>query len=232
MRKVTIIWVSLALTGGKTTDAATFDEQQGLVARAAWLAVNRDDVKWLVNSDFTHVFKVGDVAPGPVSPNTVSLNAGPELAVDGSRPVDTGLLDARHVTEFGLETALNLGRMFGQGGWFHYGIERRSAFPDPSFHGWYAMAAWSLTGESRPMIRRFPPAFTAWSRKLRSTRMVLAPGEVVARYSNMDLDYQPMGRCNGRWESRAEVQNIWSAGLNWYPNTKRFASCWTMTIFR
>jgi len=93
--------VSVALTGGKTTDEATFDEQQAVVGRVAWLAVDRRDVKWLLNMDATHVFRFGDVAPGPASPNSIDLSAGPELSVDGSKTVDTGALDARDATEFG-----------------------------------------------------------------------------------------------------------------------------------
>lgn len=43
--------------------------------------------------------------------------------------------------------------------------------------------------------------------------------EVVARYSNMDLDFVP-GQIGG---VAGGIQNIWSLGLNWYPNaTVRF----------
>jgi len=208
--------VSLALTGGKTTDAATFDEQLGLVGRAAWLAIDRDDVKWLVNADVTHVLRTADVAPG--IPAMIELANGPELSVDASKTVDTGLLDARHVTEFGMETALNLGRLFAQSGWFHYDITRRSMRANPDFHGWYAMATWSITGESRPydaetasfhgLIPQAPlgkSGFGAW--------------EAAARYSSMNLDFMP-GSANG---VAGGIQNIWSLGLNWYPNpTVRF----------
>ena len=88
--------VSLAYTGGKTGDAATFDEQQGVVGRVAWLAVNGSDMKWLLNADATHVIRMADAVAGSGAPNTFSLGAGPELAVDGTRTVDTGALGARH----------------------------------------------------------------------------------------------------------------------------------------
>jgi len=210
--------VSLALTGGKTGEAATFDEQQAMVGRVAWLAVNHSDVKWLLNVDATHVFKPADVAAGPTPSGGIELSAGPELSIDGIRTVNTGLLDARHVTEFGMETGIELGRLFGQGGWFHYEVARRSAVPNPDFHGWYAMATWSLSGETRPydpvtasfhgLISEAPlgkKGFGAW--------------EAVARYSNMNLDFLP-GQVGG---VAGGVQNIWSLGLNWYPNqTVRF----------
>jgi len=210
--------VSLALTGGKTTDAATFDEQQGLVGRVAWLAVDRDEIKWLLNADATHVFRLADVAPGPASPNMVELSNGPEISVDGSRTVDTGLLDARHVTEFGMETALNLGRFFAQAGWFHYDVIRRSAVPNPDFHGAYAMATWSLTGESRP----YDPETASFHGLVPSAplgKSGFGAWEVAARYSSMNLDFRPLGAGG----VAGGIQNIWSLGLNWYPNpTVRF----------
>jgi len=210
--------VSLAVTGGKTTDAASFDEQQAVVGRIAWLAIDSPNLKWLVNTDATHVFRLADVAPGPASPNTMELSAGPELSVDASKTVDTGLLDARNATEFGMETALNLGRLFGQGGWFHYDIARRSATPNPSFHGWYAMATWSLSGETRP----YDPATASFHGLIPAAPLGkdgFGAWEVAARYSNMDLDFRP-GMTGG---AAGGVQDIWSLGLNWYPNqTIRF----------
>lgn len=210
--------VSLALTGGKTTDTATFDEQQAVVGRVAWLAMNSSDVKWLLNVDATHVLKLADVTAGPAPSSGIALSAGPELSIDASRTVDTGFLDAHHVSEFGMETALNLGRLFGQGGWFHYDIARRSAVPNPDFHGWYAMASWSLSGESRP----YDPVTASFHGLLPAAPLGkngFGAWEVVARYSNMDLDFRP-GDAGG---VAGGVQNIWSIGLNWYPNsTVRF----------
>jgi len=210
--------VSVAVASVKNTDEATFDEQQAVVGRVAWLAVDRSNVKWLLNMDATHVFRFGDVAPGPASPNSIDLSAGPELSVDGSKTVDTGALDARDATEFGMETALNLGRLFGQGGWFHYDVTRRTVAPSPSFHGWYAMATWSLSGETRP----YDPTTASFHGLIPETPLGkngFGAWEVAARYSSMDLDFMP-GLAGG---VAGGVQNIWSLGLNWYPNpTVRF----------
>lgn len=202
--------LSLAYTGGKTTDAATFDEQQALVGRAAWLAQDGDNFNWLVDGHATHVFKVADASP--TTPANISLGAGPELTVDPTRTVDTGPLDARKVTEFGFESAALIDRFYGQGGWFHYDVSRRSG-TEPQFQGWYAMATWSLTGETR----RYDAA-TASFRGLRPDHPLGSPRgagawEIKARYSAIDLDHQPLsaGGVTGG------IQNVWSAGLNWYP---------------
>jgi phosphate-selective porin OprO/OprP len=212
--------VSLAYTGAKTNESGTFDEQQALVGRAGWLAVNGDSLKWLLNVDATHVLKLADTAPGPAPSGFVTLAAGPEISVDGTETLDTGALSARHVTEFGLETAATSGRLFGQGGWFHYAVDRGGVLPDADFSGWYVMAAFSLTGEPRlydtetasfhdPVPAR--PLGKGWG-----------VWELAARFSHANLDDNPaapaaLGGVAGG------IQDVWSTGVNWYPNrTLRF----------
>lgn len=131
--------------------------------------------------------------------------------------MDTGTIDANHAREFGFESAGTYAGFYGQGGWFRYQIDRRLALPNPEFDGWYAFLAYSLTGEQHP----YDPT-TASFRNLRPAKPLGSPGgwgawEVLARYSNIDLDYQPLvaaaagGIAGGR-------QNVWTIGLNWYPN--------------
>jgi phosphate-selective porin OprO/OprP len=209
--------VSLAYTGGRTSDAATFDEQQALVGRAAFLAADTERLKWVVDAHVTHVFKIADVAPGTNPPNSFSLSNGPELATDAVRTVNTGAMDARKVTEFGFESAATLDRFYAQGGWFHYGVTRLAA-PDPDFSGWYGLASFSLTGETR----RYDAGATAF-RNLQPAHPLGTPGgfgawEIKARYSRIDLDYLPdTGAAAGG--IAGGVQTVWSAGLNWYPTS-------------
>jgi len=111
-----------------------------------------------------------------------------------------------------------LGRLFAQGGWFHYDVARRSVPANSDFHGWYAMTTWSLSGESR----RYDP-FTASFHGLIPDAPLgksgLGAWEVAARYSSMDLDSHP----GGSGGVAGGIQDIWSVGLNWYPNpTVRF----------
>ena len=215
---------SLAYTGKKSTDALTFDAQQALVGRASWLAVSSPDLKWLVDGHVSHVLKVADpTASTTTTLNTISLGNGPELAIDGTKTVNTGNIDAKRVTEFGFETAATYAGLYGQGGWFHYDIERRTAVPNPDFSGWYALLTYSLTGEEHA----YDPT-TASFRGLRPAHPLGTPGgwgawEVKARYSDIDLDFLPFntaatgGIPGGR-------QDVWTVGLNWYPtNGLRFA---------
>ena len=210
-------FISLAYTGGRTSDAAAFDEQQGLVGRAAFLAADTEQLKWVVDANVTHVFKIADVAPGPNPPNTFSLSNGPELATDAIRTVSTGAVDARKATAFGFESAATLDRFYAQGGWFHYSIARLAA-PDPDFSGWYGLATFSLTGETR----RYDASVAAF-RNLQPAHPLGTPGgigawEAKARYSRINLDYQP-GTAAASGGIKGGVQDVWSMGLNWYPTS-------------
>jgi len=208
--------VSVAYTGKKATDAATFDSQEAVVSRASWLAVRSANFNWLLDASLSHVFKLADTAAGSDSPNSFSFSNGPELAVDSTRTVNTGAIDAKAVTEWGFETAATYGPFYAQGGYFHFDVTRRTPLPDPDFSGWYALATWSLTGESR----RYDPA-TASFRGLKPLHPLGTDGgfgafEAVTRFSRIDLDYQPL-LAAGAGGVKGGVQNVWTLGLNWYP---------------
>jgi phosphate-selective porin OprO/OprP len=214
--------VSVAYTGKKTTDSATFDSQDAIVTRASWLAVSNDEVKWLLDANATHVLKVADPSPN-TNTGVFRFSNGPELAIDATRTVDTGNIDARKVTQWGVETAATYGPLYGQAGYFRFNIDRRTILPDPDFKGWYALATWSLTGETHP----YDPSSASF-RGLRPAKPLGTDGgfgawEVKARYSNINLDYLPsVAPASGGVPGG--VQNIWSVGLNWYPtNGIRFA---------
>ena len=95
--------------------------------------------------------------------------------------------------------------------------------PNPDFTGWYALATWSLTGEQRA----YDPAMASF-RQLRPNKPLGSPGgfgafELKARYSNVDLDYQPFLAAASGGVTGGQ-QNVWTVGLNWYPNAGiRFA---------
>lgn len=215
--------VSLSYTGKKTGDGTatgasvgTFDAQQSIIGRAAWLAVSTPDIKWLMDGHITEVLKLADATPSPAA-TVIRFSNGPELAVDASRTVDTGNIDANHAREFGFETAATYEGFYGQGGWFRYQIDRRTAVPNPDFGGWYAFLGYALTGEQHP----YDPT-TASFRNLRPAKPLGTPGgwgawEVLARFSSIDLDYLPFASAASGGIAGGK-QNVWTIGLNWYPN--------------
>ncbi len=209
--------VSLAYTGKKTTDPASFDAQEAVVGRATYLPLNEPDLKWLVGGHFQHVFHPADAAANTNASNVFSLSNGPEVAVDASKTVNTGNIDASKVDKFGFETAAQYAGFLGQGGWFHYQIDRRTALPSPHFSGWYAALAYSLTGEEHP----YDPT-TASFRNLRPARPLGTPGgwgawELAARYSDIDLDFLPFSTAATGGIAGGK-QDVWTLGVNWYPN--------------
>jgi len=218
--------VSLSYTGKKTTDntstgasVGTFDAQQALIGRAAWLAYSSPGAKWVVEGHLTQVLKLADPTPSSAAPATViRLSNGPEVAVDASKTVDTGNIDAKGVREFGFETAGTWDRLYGQAGWFRYDVARRTPVPDPHFSGWYGFLTYSLTGEQHP----YDPT-TASFRNLRPSKPLGTPGgwgawELAARYSDIDLDFRPLAT-GGAGAITGGKQDVLTVGLNWYPNT-------------
>ena len=215
--------VSLSYTGKKTSDntstgasVGTFDAQEAVIGRAAWLAVSEREMNWLVDGHITEVLKLSDVASSPTL-NTIRFSNGPEVAVDASKTVDTGNIDAHHVREFGFESAGEYGPVFAQGGWFRYEIERRIALPNPSFTGWYAFLTYSLTGEQHPY-----DLATASFRNIRPAKPLGTPGgwgawEVAARKSSIALDFLPFSTAATGGIAGGK-QDIWTLGVNWYPN--------------
>jgi phosphate-selective porin OprO/OprP len=215
--------LSVAYTGKKTTDAATFDAQQAVVTRASWLAVNDGGFKWLLDANLTHVFKIADAAANTNLSNFTSFSNGPELTVDATKTVNTGNIDANKITEFGFETAAEYAGFYAQGGWSDIGVGRRTGVPNPDFSGWYALATYSLTGEEH----QYDPT-TASFRGLRPAHPLGTPGgygawEIKARYSSIDLDFNPLTSAAAGGIAGGK-QDIWSVGLNWYVNNAiRFA---------
>ena len=152
--------------------------------------------------DATHVLKLPDAVANAVNNplnNLASFSNGPELGIDATKTVNTGNIDATGITQWGVETAANWKDLYGQAGYFGYQINRRaSALSDPSFNGWYALATWSLTGEAHP----YDPV-TASFRGLKPTNPLGQKGwgawELAARYSDIDLNDNPLLAACGRW---------------------------------
>jgi phosphate-selective porin OprO/OprP len=226
--------VAASITGDKVNigsntklNVAPFDEQVAFVGRASWLALNDPEYKLLLDADLTHVFKAADTVAGSVSAttalNALSFSNGPELAVDSTKTVATPSFDVKSATEYGFETAGEYNALYVQGGWFHYGITRRNpAIINPDFSGFYALATWSLTGETHA----YDPT-TASFRGLRPVSGLGSGGwgawELKARYSSINLDYNPLSTV-ALGGVAGGVQDVWSLGVNWYAtNGVRFS---------
>lgn len=133
-------------------------------------------------------------------------------AIPVFRAVDTGLLAADGALVYGVEGAVVEGPFSVQAEWMQSTVDM-DVGGDADFSGWYALASYFLTGESRP----YHPAKAAFSRV--KPKSSYGPGggggawEVLARVGQLDLDDQMV--TGGR------LDDI-TVGVNWYlmPNSR------------
>jgi phosphate-selective porin OprO/OprP len=211
-------------TGGST--AQPFDEQQGWIGRVALAPFASNDWQAHLGFNAQYVFHTNDAGLGTTPRYPVQLRDRPELRIDATRLIDTGGIDARHVTVLGGEAGVTVRNFLLEGEYFHFDIDRRltaaqANFSNPKFDGWYVQGAWVLTGEPRPynpaearfdapkMNYNFNPSAGTWGAV-----------ELVARYSDMDLNYRSGGAgvAQAADAIRGGEQKITTAGVNWYLN--------------
>jgi phosphate-selective porin OprO/OprP len=235
-------FVSGALTGntvgvvGSTGSgqAQPFDEQTGLVGRIALAPFAGTDWQAHFGVNALHSLQPND-AGGAANPRyAAQLRDRPELRLDATRLVDTGAIDADHVTVYGAEAAFGFRNVLVEGEAFRYGIDRRLATAarpnDPEFSGWYVQGSWVLTGEPR----LYDPAEARFAAPKQTYNFNPAAGtwgafEVAARYSVLDLNHMEglPGTAAGVSTVRGGEQKIASFGLNWYVNPAvRFMLNW------
>jgi phosphate-selective porin OprO/OprP len=146
----------------------------------------------------------------------------PELTVDPTQLIDTGVIPADHASVLGAEFAAQRRNLFLQAEAFRFGVERKvHTGDDPVFYGFYVEGSWVLTGERR----RFDASRAAfWFPK--PDRPLGAGGwgawEVALRYSRMDLNFHPgvAGAPPPVDGVRGGDQKILSAALEWYPRPR------------
>jgi phosphate-selective porin OprO/OprP len=225
---------ALTYTGDKIQDAGVFDEQQALVGRLSNLAFSSDDTKVVVSANGTYVFKVADTAAGMGAPRTITLSDPPELTVDntGTKLVSTGALNAEDVWQWGVESAVQWQNVYAQAGYFGFGVDLRGVTPASSqnFDGWYLQGTWVLTGESRN-YNTASGAFSNPKPRVNFSRASDGWGawELAGRYSDLNLNDNAgsIGSALPAGGNRGGDQRIWTAALNWYPNSVlKFALQW------
>ena len=136
----------------------------------------------------------------------------PEMRIDGGsfRSIDTGTItNIDNIAAYGPELAFAYGPVRAQAEYYMFDVNRDGANPDYNFNSWYVSASWVITGESyvydmkKARFKGVKPADPF------SMGGGAGAWEVAARYSEADLNDN--GILGGD-------QNIWTFGLNWYPN--------------
>lgn len=146
----------------------------------------------------------------------------PEVSVDNTALIDTGVIPASHASVLGLEFAAQRQQFLVQAEAFRFGVDRKAGLgSDPVFYGYYVQGSWILTGERR----RFDPSRAAfWFPK---PNRPLGQGgwgawELAVRFSRMDLNFDAgdAGLPPPPGGVRGGDQRILSAALEWYPRPR------------
>ena len=216
-------FAAAAVTGNLVNSAIVADEQLGATARVAY-------VPWKTDQSLVHLAASvsATLDPTPTAPgaptNSVRIRERPEARVDGTRFVDTGNIDADNLVAVGLEAAAQWKNFQFQGEYFDIAVERRIPIPaagDPQFEGWYVQGAWTITGEPR----RYAIASATFDSPRPARNFSLREGgwgawELGARYSLLDLNHNrgADGTPLSSGAIRGGEQEIFTLGLNWWPN--------------
>ncbi len=215
--------ISTISSAGSAT-AQPSDEQTGWIGRIALAPYSTTDWQAHIGANYQYVIHPNDAGPTATPRYGAQLRDRPELRLDGARLIDTGAIDARHVTVLGLEGAFQTGPFMVEGEYFRYKIDRRittAAVPaDPHFSGWYVQGSWILTGESRvynPVEARFDAPKLNYN--FNPEAGTWGAFELAARYSIVDLNFREgSGGAPVLGAVRGGEQKIGTLGLNWYLN--------------
>jgi phosphate-selective porin OprO/OprP len=213
-------------TGSTFAQQESFDEQIGVVGRAAVLAFTGSDFNVHLGVNGSYVMQPANTGGGATSVRSIRLRDQPELRVDSTRLIDTGPILAENAYAAGVEFAANWRNFMVQAEAFRYGIGLANDTPNenPHFSAWYAEASYVLAGERRAYdiatgAYAAPRPITA-----RDGAALRSALELAVRYSHTDLNFHAgsPGSPPPPDGIRGGMQDNWSVGLNWYPtaNTK------------
>ncbi|GAA0600609.1 OprO/OprP family phosphate-selective porin [Craurococcus roseus] len=192
------------LTGGDANVSGD-ERQRGAQVRLAGTPLHAGGAVLHIGASLSWVF-TPSLSGGR---RAVDIDERPELRPGTERLLDTGALPARGARTEGVELGFSQGRFWAQGEYHRILVDRPGGLPRAQFDGWYAQAAYVLTG--RP--RAWRGSRGAWDRPRPVAGLDPRAGafgavEVGLRYSRLDLDHRDV---------RGGRQGIWTAGANWYP---------------
>ena len=229
--------LSAAYTGhvsARTSDIPDDSTTNGthLLGRVAYRLWSDDLSNVQIGASGSHILSMGG-GVGEGAARTLMLQDRPEIRVDGNTLVATGPLPATGGGVWGMEAAANLRNLYLAAEYYEFGIARDTSCvgcvvaDDPEFSGWYVEGSWILTGETKTyqanamnngMATYANPDVAA---PFDPNRGHWGAWEVAARYSDLDLDWQPgaLGTtCPVAGCVRGGEQKIFALGLNWYLN--------------
>ncbi len=176
----------------------------------------------------------------------VNLQDRPQMRVDGTRLISTGNINAKTGEMFSFDAQGNLDNFYLAGEWARFSLDRQcgtaptggfvagSCFGGnfftvadrPSFDGFYVEGTWIVTGETKPYTTQaITNEVGAFGNPVPSRPFSLegdswGAWELTARYSDMDLNYNPAQTANTVQLAgiNGGEERIVTLGINWYMN--------------
>ena len=218
-------WFGAYVTGPATGDSHTLTgERLGAFQRAAVQVLNGPDYSLHLGLDADELIRAPNAGNG--TPDTLSLSDEPELRIDPTTLLNSGMIGstAHPVTGgdvFDVESAATWRNFFYQGEYYHYLVDREGLSTE-GFNGGYAQASWIITGENH----KYNPQAAAYYRVFPTHPFSLRTGglgafELAARVSYIDMisNYAPRLALSAQPDAiNGGRQAGYTLGLNWYPN--------------
>ncbi len=186
------------------SDGQTFSQSGNLFAgRVSGLPVESDGGRRLLHLGLSAVYR-GAQNGSFKSKSVPEVYEAPDF-------VDTGSFAANHATSIAAELAAVQGPVTVSGEYTTTNVSSPQT-GNPHFGGYYAMASWALTGETRPYSHASGTfGMISPARPFSFKHGGLGAWELSARYSNIDLT---SGTIEGGKFDRI------SAALSWYPTSQ------------
>jgi phosphate-selective porin OprO/OprP len=227
------------------TPCVTSAQMTGLGPQLSFLARGAYQFVAEKNATFHLGFNYANLFAPRVGANTaaIQLSDRPELRVDPTSFLNTGLIPASGGQVYGAEVAASYYNFFAQGEYYHYVVDSRAGVtavpgnlqggvPGPAlnFDGGYLQASYSIGG-----MRHYDPSRGAYTGVIPETPMTPSGGwgalEVAGRYTTVNLNSPDLTTATlgaafsapgvftgGTTTYGGGKQTTYGVGLNWYPN--------------
>lgn len=213
---------------GSAVGATENDDSLSAITRFGFLAATASNYDLHIGADAAYMFKTPTTATSNGA-RALQLRERPETRIGGggTRFIDTGAIDSQHYSVLGAELAGSYDNLWFMGEYYRHQVSRRDnpvtalneASLDPKFDSYYLAAGWVITGERR---KYSIASATMGAPAPAKTLNAGGPGawELAARYSHSDLNWNEgiLGAATPTGGVRGGRQDIWTFGLNWYPN--------------
>lgn len=207
-------WLGDGVSAGENLDR---DSDYGFAGRATFAPIQEKDSIVHLGLSYNHIKYDDSFSDDSLANNNGRLRARPNNNFFDNRPVQVIYAGTESANTYGLEAATIQGPFSLQAEYFMRDLNRKE-FKDADVDGWYALATFTLTGETRGyrdgVMRTISPknavgkgGFGAW--------------ELVARYDELDVwdgsafEDNTLANING---ARGTQSEIWTLGVNWYVN--------------